>query len=98
MMWSHPEYGGMCTTSTDDTPHATTESLLLYPNPSHEAISLSKAVTGYQIIDLSGQIVSRGGSVPAEGSIDVSALSAGQYYLYELPFRKGSCVSGFIKL
>jgi|GEM_PF-2774125 len=98
MMWSHPEYGSLCTTATTKLDRPAESTPLLYPNPAQNIISLSKPIEGYRILDVVGQVLLEGGAAAKGQSIDVSMLPRGQYFLYETPFKKGSKVSGFVKM
>jgi len=97
MMWSHPEYGGLCTTSTTEAQKSTESDLLLYPNPTTDYLESLQDLGAFRVVDAQGRTVLSGDRLSAKALIDVSTLTSGQYFLYEYPLVKGGKVASFLK-
>ena len=92
-----PDFGAFETNYATDVEEIISENqLILYPNPVNEVLFVkNQQVLSYEIVDLQGKIISRGGAVMG---IDVSFLPAGFYFLKVKTITNGNMTNKIIKL
>jgi predicted Rdx family selenoprotein len=92
-----PDFGAFETNYATDVEEIISENqLILYPNPVNEVLFVkNQQILSYEIVDLQGKIISRGGAVM---EIDVSFLPAGFYFLKVKTITNGNMTNKIIKL
>ena len=92
-----PDFGAFETNYATDVEEIISENqLILYPNPVNEVLFVkNQQILSYEIVDLQGKIISRGGAVMG---IDVSFLPAGFYFLKVKTIANGNMTNKIIKL